>query len=168
MGFLRKVIELLLQDLPEESPKSSKRWHEIFQNRLESGGEVANWSKYIHQPFLAPPTFDIDALVSQAKARVDALDDHLWLLQTEPAYFRRHLQMLEQTTIIASFQGKLVSKELIAVEVMSELKVHWCWMDLLEHSSRLEMYTTDFRIPFILGLLFRKKLTTNLVHLSFK
>jgi hypothetical protein len=70
--------------------------------------------------------------VSQAKARVDALDDHLWLLQTEPAYFRRHLLMLEQTMIIASFQGKLVSKELLAIKVMSELKVHWCWRDLLE------------------------------------
>jgi hypothetical protein len=32
--------------------------------------------------------------------------------------------MLEQTMIIASFQGKLVSKELLAIEVMSELKVH--------------------------------------------
>jgi hypothetical protein len=40
--------------------------------------------------------------------------------------------MLEQTTIIDSFQGKLVSKELLAIEVMSELKVHWCWRDLLE------------------------------------
>jgi hypothetical protein len=73
------------QDLPAESPRSSMKWHEILQNGLESGGEVANWAKYIHQPFSAPPTFDIDALMSQAKARVDALDAHLWLLQTEPA-----------------------------------------------------------------------------------
>jgi hypothetical protein len=48
MGFLRKVVELLLQGLPEESSKLSIKWHEIFQNGLESGGEVANWSKYIH------------------------------------------------------------------------------------------------------------------------
>jgi hypothetical protein len=122
----------LRQDLPAESPRSSIKWHEILQNGLESGGEVANWAKYIHQLFSAPPTFDIDALMSQAKARVDALDAHLWLLQTEPAYFRKHLRMLEQTTIIANFQGKLISKELLAIEVMSELQVHWCWRDLLE------------------------------------
>ncbi|KAF7891413.1 uncharacterized protein EAF02_001738 [Botrytis sinoallii] len=52
---------------------------------------VELWSPYTNQAFSSPPSFSLTNLISLAQTRLEATIDHLWLLQTEPAYMKRYI-----------------------------------------------------------------------------
>jgi hypothetical protein len=76
MQFLRRVVEQILQGIDLESPGSSTKWLETTRLGFRKTGDVAFWSPYTYQPFSAPPIFNVDAMLSLAKARMDATGDH--------------------------------------------------------------------------------------------
>lgn len=88
MSFLRKVVDLLLENVsyPPSTPLHLPMENGCGNPRRGRPTGIGKWSQYLCQPFSGPPKFDIDGLVSQARARVEAIGDHLWHLQTEATY----------------------------------------------------------------------------------
>ncbi len=84
LKFLRKIVDQILDRTNPETPASSAKFVEMSRVGFKEIGGVGYWSQYTYQPFPAPPAFNIDALLSQVRARPDAMGDHLWLLQMEP------------------------------------------------------------------------------------
>lgn len=54
-------------------------------------------SVYPGQPFLKPPTFDVDELITNVSLQADVAEDELWLLQTEPALFLDRALFFKET-----------------------------------------------------------------------
>lgn len=123
MNFLRQVMEKLYLASPGAKAGPAVR---TFDTRKFNGG----WSTMTHQPFNAPPTFDLDAMLALANGRKDASNDHLWLLQTEPSYLRSHVLTLDQMK-----SAQLVKKEMrsrVAYwELIGELEACQFWQSIL-------------------------------------
>ncbi|KAK3170667.1 hypothetical protein OEA41_002749 [Lepraria neglecta] len=51
------------------------------------------------QLYAEPPMFDVDAMVAVASNQVEALQDELWLLQTDPPYLHDQAKVLRDTWI---------------------------------------------------------------------
>ncbi|KAI0148001.1 hypothetical protein F4776DRAFT_653032 [Hypoxylon sp. NC0597] len=89
-------------------------------------GEVEFGSPYTNQAFSAPPLLDIDYLISLAKTRLDATGDHLWHLQCDPAYMRRHIKLQSRTSIF-KFADKNNAAMHLAYEIYTEIFGHYWW-----------------------------------------
>jgi hypothetical protein len=126
LGFLRRVVDQILPSASPEQPVSSSKWVKMTKMGFKKGGDLAFWSQYTHQPFSAPPVFNIDTLLSQTKARLDAKGDHLWLLETEPTYMRRHMQLIFQDEIIKS-SDRREAYRMILGELCYDVEAYWFW-----------------------------------------
>ena len=91
---LRAVIDLILEGTDHSIAGASDKWQEMMRAGSKQPNSIELWSDYVNQPFSAPPKFDVDHYYSIAEARMQAAQDHLWLLQTDPRYFRRFIKVL--------------------------------------------------------------------------
>ncbi|KAG9563939.1 hypothetical protein KCU71_g5110, partial [Aureobasidium melanogenum] len=91
---LRSIVDLILEGVKGDSVGASDKWQEMVQIGFKQSNNIELWSDYINQPFSSPPKFDVDYYCSLAKARMQAAQDHLWLLQTDPSYVRRFIKVM--------------------------------------------------------------------------
>ncbi|KAI1088336.1 hypothetical protein F5B19DRAFT_486016 [Rostrohypoxylon terebratum] len=91
---LRSIVDKILLDADRSLPHQTHKWLELTANAsFKRTGEVESWSPYTNQAFSAPPLFDPENLLSLINTRLEASSDHLWHLQCEPAYMRRHIKI---------------------------------------------------------------------------
>ena len=88
--------------------------------------EIELWSPYTNQAFSAPPIFNVDNLVSTAQTRLDALGDHLWLLQTHVDYMRRYIRVLRQGEYYKVIDADGVG-ESITMQLFMDVLAYWWW-----------------------------------------
>ncbi|CAD0082632.1 unnamed protein product [Aureobasidium vineae] len=91
---LRKIVDLILEGVNRDSTGACDKWQEVVRAGFKQLHRIELWSDYTNQPFSSPPKFDVDYYCYIAKARMQAARDHLWLLQTDPSYFRRFVKVL--------------------------------------------------------------------------
>jgi hypothetical protein len=144
LGFLRRVVDQILTSASPEQPVSSSKWVEMTKMGFKKGGDLAFWSQYTYQPFSAPPVFNIDTLLSQAKARLDAKGDHLWLLETEPTYMRRHIQLILQGEIIKSSERR-VTYPMILGELHYDVEAYWFWQWVYDEFQNARICSLRYR-----------------------
>ncbi|KAF4619037.1 hypothetical protein G7Y89_g14810 [Cudoniella acicularis] len=109
--FLRAMADNILKTAEKEEPHAPSN---IFLKSLSLGIRKINdksnaiefVSMYLNQPFSAPPKFDLHELRSIAQTRLNMHGDHLWLLQTDPAYTRRYT-----TIVLAGTFGETLHKD---------------------------------------------------------
>lgn len=100
METLCKIVDQILDGFDDTQPARTEKWRELTATAgFKRTGEVERWSPYTHQAFSAPPLLDIDYLLSLAKTRLDTMGDHLWYLQCDVAYLRRHIKVLLDTEV---------------------------------------------------------------------
>ncbi|KAI5198507.1 hypothetical protein AUEXF2481DRAFT_33212 [Aureobasidium subglaciale EXF-2481] len=86
LSRLRSIVELILGGVHPDSLEASDRWQETVQAGFKQTSNVEMWSEYVNQPFSSPQRFDVEHYCSVSQARMQAAQDHLWLLQTDPSY----------------------------------------------------------------------------------
>lgn len=142
MGILRKIVDKTLESADLSKPATSEKWKSVTNLGFKQSGTVEFWSPYTNQAYSAPPVFDIDKLLSIVQTRLDAASDHLWFLQTEPAYMRRYIRIL--------FQGeffKLVNPDevglLLVQELFQDLTACW-WWQWVRNEAEYVKYRRDY------------------------
>ncbi|OTA64856.1 hypothetical protein K449DRAFT_392957 [Hypoxylon sp. EC38] len=124
---LRSIVDKILDGVDNSLPARTQKWHELTVNAaFKRTGEVEFWSPYTNQAFSAPPLLDIDYLISLAKTRLEATGDHLWHLQCDPAYMRRHIKTRSRTSIFKA-AGKDDAGTRLAYEIYTEIFGHYWW-----------------------------------------
>ncbi|KAF7917207.1 uncharacterized protein EAE98_010312 [Botrytis deweyae] len=91
MGSLRRVVDGILQGIDGNTPLAAEKWKSMVSLGFRHSNVVELWSPYTNQAFSSPPSFSPTNLISLAQTRLEATVDHLWLLQTEPAYMKRYI-----------------------------------------------------------------------------
>ncbi|KAF7858867.1 hypothetical protein EAF04_008909 [Stromatinia cepivora] len=91
MSSLRKVVDGILQGVDTNAPPVAEKWKSMVLMGFRHNNVVELWSPYTNQAFSSPPSFSTSTLISLAQTRLEATVDHLWLLQTEPAYMKRFI-----------------------------------------------------------------------------
>ncbi|KAL9135008.1 MAG: hypothetical protein Q9175_003806 [Cornicularia normoerica] len=110
MSFLRKMLTTILKDASTSNPQDI---HAETSNRNLTSVPIphydltscSKWTRFVEadphpnrpwlpvasvytqQPFSAPPSFDIDAMIEIAETKAMDAADELWLLQTDLDYF---------------------------------------------------------------------------------
>jgi hypothetical protein len=128
MGFLRKTVEGILDglDLDNLQP-SSEKWLVLSAAGMKHATEETTYcSIYANQAFSSPPRFDAAVLISICEVRMNAVGDHLSFLQTDPAYMRRWVRVLQEGHVfqLASSDSKGGS---IFCSLMKEIVGFWWW-----------------------------------------
>ncbi|KAH0274072.1 hypothetical protein KCU91_g5532, partial [Aureobasidium melanogenum] len=91
---LRAIVDLILEGVNHDGSSACDKWLETIRTGFKQSNNIEFWSDHVNQPFSSPPKLDVDYYCSIAKARMQAAKDHLWLLQTDPSYFRRFVKVL--------------------------------------------------------------------------
>lgn len=126
MGILRKIVDKTLESADLSKPATSEKWKSVINLGFKQSGMVEFWSPYTNQAYSAPPVFDIDKLLSIVQTRLDAASDHLWFLQTEPAYMRRYIRILFQRELFKHASPDEAAW-LLVQELFQDLGACWWW-----------------------------------------
>lgn len=138
---LRAIVDLILEGIDRDSSGACDKWLETVRTGFKQSNSIEFWSDYINQPFSSPPKLDVDYYCSVAKARMQAARDHLWLLQTDPSYFRRFIKVLAVGEVYTTaWRYVLIAKD-IHQAVMDYLR----WRELSEEWSTIQSYYRRFR-----------------------
>ncbi|KAI6798349.1 hypothetical protein KC363_g3383 [Hortaea werneckii] len=90
LGFLRRLTDGIVP------PSSTARmgnadWTLLASRGFKATSQTEYWSALTNQPFSAPPTLDSAEISKKILAQLQAAEDHLRFLQTDPAYFHRFI-----------------------------------------------------------------------------
>ncbi|KAL5592256.1 hypothetical protein FOVSG1_006192 [Fusarium oxysporum f. sp. vasinfectum] len=122
MEVLCSVVERILDGVDPSQPSRVEKWRDLVSHEaFRETGVVEFWSPYTNQAFSQPPEFDSNYLLTLAKTRLDETRDHLWYLQCDAAYMRRH-----QNTI--GFLKREASAN--TQEALTEDPLDWCLVQL--------------------------------------
>lgn len=85
---VRRPADLVV---PEHSlhppyPKPLGSWQGLLLTGSKASGEVERWLWLINQPFSAPSPFQPTEALRKTQAQYSAANDHLYQIQTDPAY----------------------------------------------------------------------------------
>ena len=144
MKFLRGVVDLLLEDIDISLPAAAEKWNQVTAAGFKQTNSLEFWSPFINQPFSAPPLFNVTNLVSIAKAKKEAAEDHLWLLQTQPSYMRRAIRDLGSAAIYEVVNRQFIFY-MIAIEMVNELNVYCVWQNILQECENVQHQHNRFR-----------------------
>jgi hypothetical protein len=104
MGFLRKTVERLLENVSCES--LSAKWQGLVNDRFRKSSEQETWMVFSNMAFLWPPKFSPDYLLDFAVARSANAQDHLWLLQTDLPYLRGEVRYFRKSSFANALQDR--------------------------------------------------------------
>ncbi|KAI4719247.1 hypothetical protein E4T48_04531 [Aureobasidium sp. EXF-10727] len=138
---LREIVDLILEGVNRDSTGVCDKWQEVVRAGFKQSHRIELWSDYTNQPFSSPPKFDVDYYCSIAKARMQAARDHLWLLQTDPSYFRRFVKVLAVGEVYRT-DWRYV---LIAKDIHQAVQDYLRWRELNEEWSTIQNYYCRFR-----------------------
>ena len=93
LSLLKRVVEQLLQETGTKVLGSFEKWSQLALKDPGMSKTLDFCSPDVYQPFLAPPEFSIDHLLSVAQTRLKEAEDHIWLLQTDPYYMQHSLNI---------------------------------------------------------------------------
>ena len=132
METLCKIVEKILDGFIYTQTVRTKKWTELITTEgFTRTGEIEHWSVYTNQAFSAPPILDIGYLISLAKTRLDAMGDHLWDLQCDGAYMRRHIKSLVDTKTYKEVSNTLAGAFLFSSFDSEVFNYYWWrWIEI--------------------------------------
>ncbi|PNP76801.1 hypothetical protein FNYG_09905 [Fusarium nygamai] len=96
---LCNIVDKILEGVPLQPPRAEK-WHDLVsREEFRETNAVEIWSPYTNQAFSRPPMFNCDYLLTLAKSRLEETGDHLWYLQCDSDYMRRHVKLWFATEV---------------------------------------------------------------------
>ncbi|KAI8943313.1 hypothetical protein NX059_001333 [Plenodomus lindquistii] len=145
LSILRRILSNAMQRMGPGRCDGKNLLIDYLQEYRSSTHDKAPWSSYVQQPFVAPPTLNFDTLISEAEVRLNDLEDHLWLLQTEPSYLRRYLRLLGQMAMVGLYKTKDWGAEMLVAELKVHVESAWSWQAILAELKYVKAMYEKFR-----------------------
>jgi hypothetical protein len=158
---LRAIVNLILQGVDHDTLGASDKWQEMVRAGFKQSNNIELWSDYVNQPFSAPK-FDVEHYCSVAEARMQAAQDHLWLLQTDPSYFRRFVK----ASAVGEVYRTAWRHVLIAYDVVVAVEDYMIWRALHAEWSCIRDYYRRYRDSIHPGQQLPRRLELNLAILE--
>lgn len=97
-AFLHKTVEVLLEPGLRETIAGHHLWDSLVRSDVGEIGPTPLAYRRL-QAFRSPPRLDMAAVVKSLTEQKDTMFDELWLMQTDPQYFRAHLLQAKNSEI---------------------------------------------------------------------
>ena len=144
MQLLRRIVDELLEGIDISKAGSSAKWIQTTSLGFKQTDKIEFWSPYLNRPFSAPPLFDIANLVSLTRAKKEAAEDHLWLLQTDPSYMRHVIKDFKAGSWYED-AGSEAAYRMLSTEIFYEFEICIFWQEVLEESENVQTQYCRFR-----------------------
>lgn len=144
LSGLRRVVCKILEGVDLNQPGSSEKWKLMTNLGFRHSNEVELWSPYTNQAFSAPPAFSIDKLLSIVQVRLEAQNDHLFFLQTEPAYMRRYIRVLCQGEFYKAIH-KDAAGAILTTAIFKDVLSYWQWSWIKDECEHVKSVHSRFR-----------------------
>ncbi|KAF5676465.1 hypothetical protein FCIRC_7024 [Fusarium circinatum] len=129
LEVLCNIVDKVLEGVDPLQPPRAEKWHDV--------------SPYTNQAFSRPPTFNCDYLITLAKSRLDDIGDHLWYLQCDAAYIKRHVKMISATEIFKKASADQRAM-MIPEQIVLEIQTYCCWQWIESECSHVETIRRRF------------------------
>lgn len=130
LRFLRDVVNQILGEADIQSATGSAKFMEMARTAFRSGHSGYRSHRTYHA-FSAPPYIHVDDLTARAKVQMDAAADHLWLLQTQPSYLRRYVQLIRQNNSFKAF-NTTEGYYYVLRRLCDDAVTAWFWKSVLD------------------------------------
>jgi hypothetical protein len=137
LSVLRGIVEVLIDGLPgEEEPTNS-----INPSLLDLPNAGEN-TAYVDEAFSSCPTFDLEKLAEIGRERLESARDHLSHLQTDPAYMRRYVQLIQKSEYSKLPENFTFVMTVEDLDYEAWTIRHWTWIS--EEISELKQIQARF------------------------
>ncbi|GAB1730776.1 hypothetical protein NU195Hw_g72t1 [Hortaea werneckii] len=92
LGFLRRLTDGIVPP-SSTAVRGNADWALLASRGFKAANQTEYWSALANQPFSAPPILDPADISKKVLGQLQAAEDHLRFLQTDPAYFRHFIAM---------------------------------------------------------------------------
>ncbi|KAJ8062829.1 hypothetical protein OCU04_008085 [Sclerotinia nivalis] len=144
MSSLRKVVDGILQGVDMNASPAAEKWKSMVLMGFRHTDVVELWSPYTNQAFSSPPSFSTSTLISLAQTRLEATVDHLWLLQTEPAYMKRFIVNMCHGGLYESTKD-MGASWLVVRGIIEAIESCWGWGWLKNECEHVKSIHNRFR-----------------------
>jgi hypothetical protein len=148
MQFLRKTVEDLLDGVDRDG--LSDKWIELANAGFRRSFGAESWSVFSNQAYAAP-VFDVDRLVSISRARLAESEDHLWLLQTDPAYFQMFIKNETQGRIFKENDPELWNRNVALNAWIDPVQNMLTWRWVVQEVEHMRAQYLKFRDSIHVG-----------------
>ncbi|CAG8956775.1 hypothetical protein HYFRA_00011164 [Hymenoscyphus fraxineus] len=142
METLVRIVDLTLEGANLDTPSSSK-WLAACNEGFRASGDLVQWSTYSNAPFSAPPLLDIEECITTAELRLNAVADHLALLQTDPAYTRRYIRSVQQGQAYRCMGDD--SFQLVNAHISADVMNLYWWQCIKDEAEHVQQMQTRFK-----------------------
>ncbi|KZO98373.1 hypothetical protein CALVIDRAFT_43384 [Calocera viscosa TUFC12733] len=104
LRFLTSVVEELLRDTDLSRPPSNS--HPLTLDDIISTDALSLDERTFLRPYTLPPRFSIEWVMQVLLARLSAAADDVWLLRTDPLYFRSRMHQVARSRPPPAGPGK--------------------------------------------------------------
>lgn len=126
--FLVKMTNVILKHDLGDSIKGHTMWKELAQGGFKDADPDGTVWLYAESPFGAPPTFNAARLVELCASRMEAAQDDLWLLQSEPNYLHDLFERFDKSALHQKFDPQRRQAALLQMALGSVNRVKtWSW-----------------------------------------
>lgn len=126
--FLLKMMNVILKNDLSDSIKGRGMWDELARGGFKEADPDGTVWEYTESPFAAPPRFNATQLVELFTARMEAAQNELWLLQSEPIHLRNMFERFDRSTRYHDFNQQKRQQALIQMTLGSVTRVKtWSW-----------------------------------------
>lgn len=122
--FLKTMVELIMGHDVTHAVKGRSMWDAAASQGFQQSTRIASDATCVPRAFPPSPVFDAAELLQVLDARRNCVQDELWLLQTDPAYFRRLLQQFTNSALVDSLSTEKVQLHLIHAILGNFTRLH--------------------------------------------
>lgn len=132
METLYKIVHKILDGFDVTQPARTEKWRELVATEgFKRIGEIERWSPYTNQAFSAPLLLNVGYLSTLAKTRLNAMGDHLWDLQCDGPYMRRHIKILMDVKVYQKVPNTDAGAFLASIIYREVFNYYWWrWIEI--------------------------------------
>jgi hypothetical protein len=142
LKVLREIVEVLVEGFPDD--KMTLKSSLVSTTTVQKRTGIFNFtSSSMSSPYTSCPIFDLGNLRAIAKTRLDMSVDHVWQLQTDPAYMCRYLQVFWEGEISKLPKDQAYAIATIDIDYDVWTTRHWSW--IVSEMEELAALKTKFQ-----------------------
>ncbi|KAF4502370.1 ycfA domain containing protein [Fusarium agapanthi] len=144
LQVLCNIVDKILEGVDPLQPPRAKKWHDLVSHEaFRETGAIEFWSPYTNQAFSRPPMFICDYLLTLAKSRLDETGDHLWYMQCDSDYMRRHVKIWFATEVFKKAPEQQRAM-MLTQRIVLEIESHFFWRWIEMECSNVEAVRRQF------------------------
>jgi hypothetical protein len=142
MKVLSGMTEALVNGL-DDDPVGGLSLNQRFDSKQLNAVDSANATYCINETFALSPNFDMATLSSIAQTRLHMAEDHVWELQTNPAYMRRYVNLNMEGELSNGPEAKAYGFVVMDIDFDLWTARHWNW--IVQEVNDLDHIRSKFR-----------------------